>query len=228
MDFGRALTFQFQDPEWLQKIFTAALVSLIPFFGWFFVFGWSLEITRRVIVNDPLPLPHLRFIEDFVRGLKAFVISLVYSLPALVLILPVSILMTMAIAAADADWFRGVNLMIGLSLVAASVIYSLILMFVLPASYAHMMAQDEALTAGLDLKAVFSSLKSAPTAYLLVVVGQLLCGIIASIGLPFCVIGVVLTSTYTFSIMGHLYGQAYREAQDQPASVYPRVNGTLQ
>lgn len=222
MDFGRALTFQFKDPEWLQKIFTAALVSLIPFFGWFFVFGWSLEITRRVIINDPLPLPHLRFVEDFVRGLKAFVIGLIYSLPALVVIIPISILMGMAMAAADTEWFLGVNLIIGLCILAAAVIYSLILMFALPAAYAHMLAQDEALIAGLNLKAVFSNLKSAPTAYLLVVVGQLLCGIIASIGLPFCIVGVVLTSTYTFSVMGHLYGQAYREALVETSS-YPRV-----
>lgn len=222
MDFGRALTFQFKDPEWLQKIFTAALVSLIPFFGWFFVFGWSLEITRRVIINDPLPLPHLRFVEDFVRGLKAFVIGFIYSLPALAVIIPISILMGMAMAAADTEWFLGVNLIIGLCILAAAVIYSLILMFALPAAYAHMLAQDEALIAGLNLKAVFSNLKSAPTAYLLVVVGQLLCGIIASIGLPFCIVGVVLTSTYTFSVMGHLYGQAYREALVETSS-YPRV-----
>lgn len=222
MDFGRALTFQFKDPEWLQKIFTAALVSLIPFFGWFFVFGWSLEITRRVIENDPIPLPHLRFIEDFVRGLKAFVIGFIYSLPALVVMAPVIILVSMAAAASDADWFKGVNLVIALFILATSVVYALILMFALPAALGHMMKQDESLVAGLNLKSVFLTLKNAPTAYLLVVVGQMLCGIITSIGLPFCVVGVILTSTYTYSIMGHLYGQAYREAQLE-GSGYPRV-----
>ena len=88
MDFGLALTYQFKDQDWPQKILLASLVSLIPVFGWFVVFGWSLEITRRVILDDPQPLPRLDFINDFVRGLKGLVLNVVYSLPALVVVIP--------------------------------------------------------------------------------------------------------------------------------------------
>ena len=57
MDFGLALTYQFKDPNWPKKLLVAALISLIPVIGWFFVFGWSLEVTRRVIQNETQALP---------------------------------------------------------------------------------------------------------------------------------------------------------------------------
>ena len=44
MDFGKALTYQFKDPEGLKKILLVSLLSLIPVFGWMIAFGWSLKI----------------------------------------------------------------------------------------------------------------------------------------------------------------------------------------
>jgi hypothetical protein len=82
MQFGKAFTFVFEDPKWLQKVGIAALIILIPIVGPFAVFGWSLEVTRRVINNDPELLPTFSdFVGHLMRGLKAFVIGLVYVLP---------------------------------------------------------------------------------------------------------------------------------------------------
>ena len=49
MDFGKAFTYVFEDEEWIKKILIGALLSLIPFVGWWFVGGWGLEITKNVI-----------------------------------------------------------------------------------------------------------------------------------------------------------------------------------
>jgi len=39
-----------------------------------------------------------------------------------------------------------------------------------------------------------------------------MCGFITMFGLVGCVIGVVATGAYAMTVMGHLFGQAYREA----------------
>jgi hypothetical protein len=57
MEFGRAFSYTQQDPEWLKKVGIAAALMIIPFVGWLAVLGWGLEITRRVINNDPETLP---------------------------------------------------------------------------------------------------------------------------------------------------------------------------
>lgn len=212
MDFGLALTYQFRDADWPQKILLASLISLVPVFGWFFVFGWSLEITRRVIAGEAQPLPGLDFINDFVRGLKGLVLNVLYSLPALMVVIPVGIFIGLASVGAETRWFLGVNVVSALCLVGAAMVYGVGLMFILPAAYGLLVGEGESLGAALNVRRIVKLVRSAPTAYLMVVVGQILSAFIATLGAAACVIGVVVTTTYTFSIMGHLYGQAYREA----------------
>src|SRR5512133_1584007 len=82
MDFGRAFSHATQDPEWMKKIGIAGLLMFIPIIGWFAVLGWGLEITRRVINNDPGTLPDWsNFTDHLVRGLKGIVVSIAFSLP---------------------------------------------------------------------------------------------------------------------------------------------------
>ncbi len=90
MDFGKSFTFVFEDPEWLKKIVIAALISIIPLIGQIYLVGYGLEVGRRVIRHDPHPLPDVSFVESLLLGLKSFVIGLIYSIPAIVLSLPIS------------------------------------------------------------------------------------------------------------------------------------------
>ena len=89
MNFGRPFSFAFEDPDWLKKIALAALVTLIPVVGQFFIMGWGLEITRRVIKGEPTLLPDLDFGKNLGTGFKAWVISLVYSIPFMVMAIPI-------------------------------------------------------------------------------------------------------------------------------------------
>lgn len=213
MDFGLALTFPFRDQDWPQKILLASLIAIVPVFGWLVVFGWSLEIARRVIEDHPQPLPALDFVNDFVRGLKGLVVNVIYSLPALIVIAPVGILIGIATIGSDSSWLVGVNLVSALCLTGVFFLYGLALMFLLPAAYGQLVTEQESLSAALTIKGVIKKVRAAPVAYLLVVVGQILSAFIASFGAAACVVGVVVTVTYTFCIMGHLYGQAYKEAR---------------
>jgi hypothetical protein len=87
MDIGRAITYPFDDDEWLQKLGLGVLIQLIPIVGAFVLQGWSLEISRRVKRNDPTPLPNWQTFGDFLReGFLIFVAQLIYQLPTVLVI----------------------------------------------------------------------------------------------------------------------------------------------
>jgi hypothetical protein len=216
MDFGLALTFQFKDPDWVKKILLASLITLIPVVGWIFVFGWSLEITRRVIHGEMADqtLPEIDFAKDLVRGLLGFLINLVYNLPALVISIPFLALFFLASAAfANGQVDYNIWLVSLICILPIVFVYNAIITMFVSAAYGNFLDQDESLTAGFQLGRVYKLVRRAPLAYFLVLVGQFLCSFIAFFGLAACIIGVVVTSAYTLTAMGHLYGQAYLEAQ---------------
>ena len=210
MDFGKSFTFVFEDSDWLKKIAIIALVMLIPVIGELVALGWSLELMRRVMRQNPAPLPDLAFSDQLVLGLKGFVVSLVYALPLIVLGTLDGLAPTV-LASGDSQGLAAVVtiLMVCCGLLAA--VYGLLMLIVLPAAFASFLAADE-IAAGFNFREVFGLLRAAPGAYLLTVLGALIGGIIAPLGFIACGIGVLLTGTYVFALLYHLYGQAYRAA----------------
>ncbi len=211
MDFGSALIYQFRDRRWMQKFLLAALLSLIPLFGQVFVLGWALGITRRVIEGAAELLPEIDLPNDLLRGLKAWGINLLYSLPALVVAFPVGVGIGLLIATRDSRVaeFWGLAL---LCLMVGLIAYSLLLAFVLPATYAIFLVEGEQFSAGLKLRRVYDLLRSGPVPYFMVFIGGIVCAFITFMGLAGCIIGVILTATYSLTVVAHLYGQAYRES----------------
>jgi hypothetical protein len=210
MDFGKAFTFPFEDTDWLKKIAIIAVILIIPILGGLIAMGWSIDITRRVIRRDTTPLPDLDFGRHLVDGFKLFVIGLVYSLPILILTLPILIV---SFGAGEMDENVAATLVSLVSLCCGGliVIYSLLMMVVLPAAYGRFAATDS-LSSAFGFSEILALVRAAPGAYLLVLVGVLLTGIIAQLGTILCIIGVVATLAYSFAVNGHLYGQAYNEA----------------
>jgi hypothetical protein len=211
LDFGSALIYQFRDPRWIQKGLVAALLSLIPVFGQIFVFGWALGITRRMIHRESELLPEINLAEDFVRGLKVWGINLIYGLPLLVVAVPlvIGIGLLLANRTNGSMTFWG---MLILCLIVGLIAYGLLLVFALPAAYAIFIAHHEQFSAALNFEQVYRLIRNAPVPYFMVFIGGIVCGLITFFGLAGCIIGVVLSSTYSFTVIAHLYGQAYLES----------------
>jgi hypothetical protein len=53
--------------------------------------GWAFEIARRVIRGDFQPLPELDFGEQLGKGFQVWLIYLVYSLPIIVVSIPLAV-----------------------------------------------------------------------------------------------------------------------------------------
>ena len=212
MNIGKAFSYIFEDQEWLSKVGIAALVSLIPLIGTLVVLGWMLEITRRVILNNDRPLPAWDDFGGYLsRGFMAFVIAFVYVLPLIVI--------TGCMQAATVSLYNQSNDVmttaasgITLALSCVSAIYGIAVGLVLPVAYARY-ADTGQLGEAFKFGYIFSLLRAAPSAYLLVLLGSLLAGFAAGFGIIACFIGILFTAALAMAINGHLYGQAYNIAR---------------
>ena len=208
MNFSLGFGYIFQDKEWFKKLVLPGLVMLIPIVGWLVTLGWALRVTKNVISGIEEPLPDLDFGGDILRGLFAFLISFIYSLP-------VSALSTLT--GWFANWNSGNFNLIGLfaALVGlAAFILGLVTSFFSLPAIANYIAKDD-FAAAFRLGEVFGLIKANFGGWLLVALGTLLAvGLIAPLGTIACVIGIVITIPYSLAVMGHLMGQAYVKTQD--------------
>ena len=210
MDFGKAFSYQFQDPKWVEKILITALISLIPIFGGFYLVGWALENIHRVINGEPYPMPETDFGGHFVRGLKWAIVQLVYSLPALVLVIIVVVL-----GGVSANNNNGPVTIVLIATCCVDILvflYILILAFFTPVIQSVFLEEGERIGAGFHFKRVIELLRAAPGGYGLAFLGTIIGGIIAPLGGFVFGIGALVTTVYAESIMSHLIGQAYLEA----------------
>lgn len=217
MDFGKAFTYIFEDPDWIKKVLLAALFSLIPIVGTFVSMGWSMEAGQRVIRQDAQSLPEVDFGKHLGQGFRVFLIYLVYSLPLIIFYVPI-ILITALAGQGDNTTMNSLIVIISLCCGGLMLLYGLVLMVVLPAAMGNFLATDQ-VGAAFRFGEVIGLLRAAPGAYLMTLLGGLVAGFIASLGTIACGIGVLATAAYAAAVMGHLYGQSYRAAIANGAQV---------
>lgn len=219
MEFGKAFSFVFEDSDWPRKVLIAALILLIPIIGELVVLGWALNISKNVMEGNPKPLPDVDFGADLARGFMGFVIGFVYALPIT--------LMAIFLAIVDAILANSANSNAALTAITVvyscfglvSLVYGIAVWLIIPAAYTNYLAKGN-LGAALHLGEVFGMVRSNIGAYFIVLLGGIVAGFIASLGVIACVIGVLATSAYSYAILGHLFGQSYLEANKAvPAAV---------
>jgi hypothetical protein len=214
MDFSIPFSFPFKDQNWFKKLIIPGLITLIPIVGLFYLLGWGLEITRQIIRNEPVVIPETDFGKFLTRGLKVFVISFVYGIPAFIFQIPNMIANVMAQSATNSDSSSAVlGIVMGLSVCTGllNLLYSLALSFVLPAIYGIFLVNNEEISAGFRFAEIFNIVKKAPVAFLLALVGYLIASMISSLGVIACIVGLLVTVPYSILIISHFYGQAYLE-----------------
>jgi hypothetical protein len=208
MDFGLAFTFPFQDQDWIKKVLIGAALLLVPIFGLIVVLGWSVEVSRRVIRRDTEVLPGWdNFGEKFSLGLKAFVVLFVLSLPLTLFSLPYTF-----INPAASDTMSTVFTIFSICFSCFSILYSIVLALGYPAALG-ILADTDSIGSALNPGKIFSLVRSAPAAYLITLLGIIVAGFVAGLGVIICAIGVLATIAYAMLIEGHLFGQAYLEAE---------------
>jgi hypothetical protein len=222
MDFGRAFTFPFSDQDWPKKILIPALIALIPIIGSFYVSGWMIEIVRRVLRNDPTPLPDdVDFGKYLIDGLKLFVIGLVWSIPLIIMILP-GIPTFIAAVNGSSDSATGALSLLWLCCCGLGVLYMFFLLFIFPAVYA-VFAQSGEISSGFRFNEILGLVRAAPGAYVMVVLGYFVVGLITSVASAVPYIGTMIASTYGQAAIAHLSAQAYQQARGMSTGGFTQV-----
>jgi hypothetical protein len=211
MDFAKAFSFVFEDPDWVKKVVIGGLIGLVPVLGQFIVMGYMVAVGRNVIRGNPQPLPDWADFGQFlVDGLYTFVISLVYALPILAAVCLI-LLPALAIGGAFADEGElGAIGVLGICcFVPFSVIYGVALQwFFLPAALARYADTGDAMSA-LRFGEILAITRANPIVFLVALLVTMVANFIAGFGAIACIIGVLFTQFYAQCVTGHAYGQAY-------------------
>lgn len=218
MDFGRAFGFVFNDPEWMKKILLGGLISLIPLIGGFVVYGYSLEVARRVYQAADEQLPQW---DDFggylTRGFMLWVGLLVWFLPVGI----IGACATGAVLAAGGS--SGDDAASAASTIAAIGIFSVLFIVVMLWAITFVpiitgrYAVERNFGAMFQFSEIMAEIRQAgagPLLMLLLI--YIVAGFIGQLGFFACVIGVIFTSFYASVVLGHGAGQVYRRARGLP------------
>jgi hypothetical protein len=207
MQIMRALKFYFDDPHWFRKVLVAAACLLIPLLGWAIATGWALEICRRVIRGQKDEAPGIDLRRQLPDGLAGWGIVLAYLLPAGLFLGAAGILSALifpagksiAPAAFDSYWW-------GIELLAAALLLGGALGTV---AALGRFADAGSFRSAFQLREIVSSIRSAPVAYLQVVLMGIPLGLLALLGIAVFGAGLLFTTAYAIGSGFHLAGQAH-------------------
>lgn len=205
MKYSEAFTYVFDDSNWFKKILIAGLISLIPIVGQLYLLGWMIEIARRVKAGRENILPTTHFGYFLTLGLKAFLVSLVYSIP---LILANIFLRTMGGAAVSSETSDTVSFFF-MSMSCFGSFFSLLfgIIAAVGSLYGYCrLAETDEISAAINISNAWATIKANWQLYLIVFLLEIVTTIIGSLGGVIC-IGVILTAPYAIAIDGHLIGQ---------------------
>jgi len=223
MEYGKAFSYPQQDADWLKKWGILGAVGLIPVLGAILTLGYGVEVTRRVINGEANPLPEWNDFGGFLRkGFNAFVISLVYLLPIILLNLcltvPLGVLPAFVQDSDMAATLASVSSFVGLCLACVAILYVIIAGPMLIGALGRYAVTDQ-LGAALRVGEILTFVRPKLGVFLIVmIVAGLAASLLTTIGSIACGIGALWGAAYGALVSAHLHGQAYRHATFTPLS----------
>lgn len=226
MDITKALTFITEDERWVEKlaigvgvILVSGLLTpmLIGLLGFFIIAGYSIRLLQNVRDGQPRPLPEWnQWSEDFVRGFKIAVVTLIWALPIFVVVIPMGIGAALADSGRDAVEVFGSLIIFGG--VCLTMIYGLIVTFLTP-GFTIAFARDEEIRSGLQLTEIWrwtqQNLGQVVLVGIIYVAASFALSLVAMLtGALLCGVGLIatipLSILVTMFFQHHLYGQLAR------------------
>ncbi len=217
MDVGKSLSFVFEDRRWLEKTLIGGLILLGTlvlswtiiglFVGAGLLYGYMVELVRNVRRHEPYPLPEWdNWGDKIVLGLKYGIVYLVWSLPLLVIWLPL-IIFAILVGESGSDTASGIFVVVSVCMTCVVLLYSLLLLLVTPGITIRF-AERGNIADGLAVSAILSFTREHLGDVILAVIVVLAVDLVATIvGLLLCGIGLLFTNFWGMMVMGHVYGQ---------------------
>lgn len=221
MDIGKAFGFVMEDDRWLTKILIGGLLSLVPILNVLTLYGYGLTTARNVMQKNPKPLPEWdNFGDILMKGLYAFVISLVYAIPVIIVVFAFQIVVVIASSAAGgSDGGEGLIAILSLlCLMPLTLVLGLAAWVFTMAGFVRYI-QTESLGAAFRFGEVIAMVRGSVGSWLMLLVVYILAGLVGMLGLIGCGIGVVFTTFYGFVAFSHTLGQVAAQQAGGTGSV---------
>ncbi len=224
MDVVKALTYVFDDPEWVVKVLIGGIVILLGFllmpillgFGLFFVInGYMVDVIRNVMDGMKLPMPKWEEWGKWVgTGVKLFAIEIIWAIPLIFFIL--LLFVGNALTNSGGSGLAALGALFTLVAFFLQSVWGIVLLLVLPAVTVHF-AETEQISAGFDFGYISDFVQKNLVNIIIAAVVSIVAVLLASIvGTILCVVGSIFTFFWAQMVEAHLYGQLgklYRESQ---------------
>ena len=216
MDIGSSFSYMFQDKDWIKKILIGGVVGIIPILN-FAAIGYVIQIIRNVREGQTLPLPEWdEFGKYFMDGLWIFLIFLVWSIP-IILVACLQGVGTAVIAEANEQAANAYGI-VSACFTCLIVLWSLVIAAVGPAIMVRFAEVGEFMV-GFQFSEIFSIIRANVGNYIIVILLMWLAGLIASLGVILCVVGVIFTQFWSYLVAGNLMGQLAAQQQSTELTV---------
>ncbi len=223
MDYGKSISFVFQDDHWIKTILIGGLIILAglfffwtiigPFVAFALLAGYMMQLIRAVRLDPEAELPAWEnWSELLTDGSKLLIVQFIWQIPWFIMLTPIVLFSILSGFYPESD---ALVIISGLSTIGFGCfmfLYMLFYMFLHPAITINLTIRREFLS-GFDFGAIFR-LTKAHLADVFVIL-LILYGIqyIANlVGMLMLIIGMAFTSFWVMLVRGHLYGQLARLA----------------
>jgi len=200
-----AFAWPLRDPDWPVKVVVTGLLLLIPIAGAINGLGWMLATLDRLRAGEERLAPaNLGYLG---RGVQLFAAQLVYSLAvalvALVIYLPAVLIAVSQGHGSGSTGLILLSLLLNLLAFGVTTVGSLALTFATPAI---VLATDRGgIGGGLAVREIVRRSRANPTNTLIAGLMLIAAGLISSLGLIACFIGVVFTTAYALAVQAWVY-----------------------
>jgi len=216
MDIGRSFTYVTEDKDWITKVLVGAVIMLasavlsiviIGLVGYLLLFGYYVEVIRRVHAGVPTPLPDWTDLGSYIsRGFFAAVGAIVWTLPIIALTFCGVIFDT----ALGGD--GGSILLIGALCLAVPIGIALNVL-VVPLAIARYAVSGE-FGSMFEFGEIFAQARKVFVPLLITFVVSLAVYAVAYFGLIACIVGIFFTLQYAYLVHAFLIGDMYRQADN--------------
>ena len=222
MDFGKAFTFMFEDPDWLKKLGVGIAVglvgillspALIGFVPLIMLLGYTVDVVRNVMAGREYPLPEWEDWGGFLsRGFKLCAAIFLWSLPAILLTVPLAIGGAMTDQQGTGAEAIGMTIMVCGSCLLF--LWALFVTLLTPAIYVRIAATDR-FSSAFEFGRIWAftrdNIGSVIIALLLLIVVGVLASVVALLGFAALICGVLITfplaMLWQYLVQAHLFGQ---------------------
>jgi len=189
----------------LTKMLIMGVVSVVPIVN-LAGMGYMVEGIRRVSRGDDESMPDWdNFGGYFMDGLRIAVTAMVYALP---IFLALGVLFGVALASGERG--EGAAGLMGLLVNLFQMFWQLVMWVVWP-SMLIQLAFNPGWGVGFDFGALLGNITRNVGSYVMVLLMTVAFGIVGSLGILACIVGILLTAPYAQMCTAHVIGQFARE-----------------